>query len=376
MQKSKEPVRLRQRKLSSGLTSLYLDIYLNGERSYEYLRLYLVPEKTRADKEKNRSIMQLAEDIKAKRMVELRNGEFGFKSPRKEDTLFYPYYQAVCDAHANGESLQTMKIWRQCLLHLKAYDDNERLTFRNITPQWVQGFKDYLEKKALSQKSSNTKQYLSRNSAWLYFSKLRACLNRAYEEGVISNSPIRNIGNLKKEEVTRMYLTVEEMRKLSKTKCPNPTIRNAFLFSCLTGLRYSDIQKLTWGEVTKQGDFTRLIFKQKKTNGQEYLDISGQAANLMGERKGNEEKVFNIAQSNETNRVIQRWVKEAGINKKITFHCARHTFAVMMLDLGTDIYTVSKLLGHTQISTTQIYAKVLDKNKQAAMTNIPAIIEE
>lgn len=63
----------------------------------------------------------------------------------------------------------------------------------------------------------------------------------------------------------------------------------------------------------------------------------------------------------------------AGIHKDITFHCGRHTFAVMMLDLGTDIYTVSKLLGHRELSTTQIYAKVLDKNKQAAVAKIPDI---
>ena len=74
------------------------------------------------------------------------------------------------------------------------------------------------------------------------------------------------------------------------------------------------------------------------------------------------------------NSIIQKWVYKAGINKKITFHCGRHTFAVMMLDLGADLYTVSKLLGHKLIGTTQIYAKVLDKNKQAAVSRIPSIL--
>ncbi|MEF2792845.1 MAG: site-specific integrase, partial [Alistipes dispar] len=112
----------------------------------------------------------------------------------------------------------------------------------------------------------------------------------------------------------------------------------------------------------------------KKTSGQEYLDIPPQAAELMGERGKDAEHIFpDIHSPSCTNETIKRWVLRAGIHKDITFHCGRHTFAVMMLDLGTDIYTVSKLLGHRELSTTQIYAKVLDKNKQAAVAKIPDI---
>lgn len=364
--------------MPSGLTSLYLDIYLNGKRSYEYLKLYLVPEKSRADKENNRTTLQLAEDIRAKRMVELRNGEFGFKSMYKEDTLFYPYYRAMCEARLGAESRGNWGNWFSCLHHLKIYDGNERLTFKDITPEWVQGFKDYLEKdaKAWAHDYRRRLDYhpLARNSKVSYFNKLRACLNHAFEERIIPYNPVRGVEGFKAEEGTRMYLTIEEVQKLAQTECPYPAVRTAFLFSCLTGLRRSDIQKLTWGEVVKQGDFTRLIFKQKKTGGQEYLDISPQAAELMGERGKPDERVFeDFLTPDATNHALQVWVLRAGINKKITFHCARHTFAVMMLDLGTDIYTTSKLLGHKNLSTTQIYAKVLDKNKQAAVTRIPDI---
>ena len=172
-----------------------------------------------------------------------------------------------------------------------------------------------------------------------------------------------------------MYLTLEELQMLSKVECEVESVRKAFLFSCLTGLRRSDVIKLTWGEVHQQGEYTRIIFKQKKTGGQEYLDVNKQAAELMGKRKSDDEKVFdNIYTTSVTNEIIKVWIQRAGIKKNITFHCARHTFAVMMLDLGTDIYTVSKLLGHREIGTTQIYAKVLDKNKQAAVASIPDIL--
>ena len=92
---SKEPIKIREKKLANGNISLYLDIYRNGKREYEFLKLYLIPEKTRQDKEQNKRTMLLANSIKAKRMVDMQNGEFGFKSAYKEETLFYPYYTLI-----------------------------------------------------------------------------------------------------------------------------------------------------------------------------------------------------------------------------------------------------------------------------------------
>ena len=172
-----------------------------------------------------------------------------------------------------------------------------------------------------------------------------------------------------------MYLTIDEVKRLAQVDCEYPQIKAAFLFSCLTGLRRSDVLRITWGDVYEQGEFTRLIFKQKKTKGQEYLDITQEARVLMGERgKPNEHPFRDIHSPSCTNKAIQEWVLRAGIDKKITFHCARHTFATMMLDIGTDLYVVSKLLGHREIGTTQIYARVMDKNKQAAVASIPSIL--
>lgn len=124
----------------------------------------------------------------------------------------------------------------------------------------------------------------------------------------------------------------------------------------------------------KFGDFTRIIFKQKKTGGQEYLDITPQAEKYLGKRGNPEDRVFSgFTYGSFTSVELQRWCMAAGMYKELTFHCGRHTFAVLMLDLGADIYTVSKLLGHRELSTTQIYAKVLDKSKQNAVSLIPEI---
>lgn len=379
MAESKEPIRLRQRKTASGNISLYLDIYLNGKRTYEFLKMHLIPERTRADRERNRETLKLADAIRAKRVVELRNGQFGFQNRPSASIRFFDYYREMCEKRLGEESRGNWGNWFSCLHHLKKYEKRETITLGEITPEWVQGFKDYLENDAVAWGHDFRKRIkdkpLARNSKLSYFNKLRACLNQAYEEQIIPTNPLRGIEGFKPEEGTRMYLTLDEVRKLAKTECEYPQIKAAFLFSCLTGLRRSDVLRLTWGDIHKQGDFTRIIFRQKKTSGQEYLDISPQAAELMGERGLPDEHVFtDIHSPSCTNNTLKLWVARAGINKTITFHCARHTFATLMLDIGTDIYTVSKLLGHRDLSTTQIYAKVMDKNKQAAVASIPTIL--
>ena len=375
---SSEPIRLRTRLLKDGRSSIYLDLYHNGKREYEYLKLYLIPEKSRADKETNKKTMQLAEAIKAKRIVDYQNGKFGFHQP-EHNIRFFDYYSAMCEKRKGApESRGNWGNWYSCYKHLKIYEKNEDITFDDITPEWVQGFKDYLENdaKAWSPRYERELEYhkLSRNSKLSYFNKLRACIHQALADGVISDNPLRGVDNFKAEESKRMYLTIDEIKAITAADCPAPGVKRAFLFSCLTGLRRSDIMKMTWSEVHKQGEYTRIIFKQKKTSGQEYIDITPQAAELLGERRNQTDLVFNdFLTASATNHAIKVWMLRAGITKEITFHCARHTFAVMMLDIGTDIYTVSKLLGHRELSTTQIYAKVLDKTKQAAVMNIPDI---
>ena len=378
MRKNKEPVRLRQRRLANGNITLFLDTYRDGKHNYEFLKLYLIPERTKVDREANRSTLALANSIKAKRILEVQNGGYGFKPKGNDDVYFFDYYRAMCEKRLKTtESLGTWGNWYSCLMHLQIYEKNHKIRFKDITKEWIEGFKDYLETTHVwvgkyEKKASDRK--LSRNTKVSYFNKLRACLNQAYDDGITSRNLIRGIDGFKPEEGTRMYLTLDELKILAATECEYPEIKRAFLFSCLTGLRRSDVINLKWRDVSDMSGFTRIIFKQVKTKGQEYLDISPQAAELMGERGEDDDNVFGyIHTPGNTNDVLKRWVLRAGIKKDISFHCGRHTFAVLMLDLGTDIYVVSKLLGHKLLQTTQIYAKVLDKNKQAAVNKIPDI---
>lgn len=380
MSKSKEPVRLRKRKMASGNISLYLDIYVDGKRTYEYLRLYLVPEASRADRETNRQTLQLAEAVRAKRLVEVQNGCYGFDAAYKLDTNFLDYYRSLCEQRLNKKgSLGNWGNWWSALKHLELYC-SPSTTFRDITPQWIKGFKRYLDTATRvrdSRKKVDTvfnKRPLSQNSKLSYFNKLRACINQAVEDRILPHNPLRGIEGFKSEEKERVYLTLDEVRAMANTETNYPGLKRAFLFSCLTGIRKSDIQKMTWGEVTQQGEYTRIIFKQQKTGGQEYYDISPEAVPYMGERRGNEELVFyDFKYSAYTLFELKTWAVRAGVNKNLTFHSGRHTFAVLMIDLGADIYTVQKLLGHKFLATTQVYAKILDKRKQSAVSMIPKI---
>ena len=360
----KEPVRLRQKKLSGGNTSLYLDIYHNGRREYEFLKLYLIPERTKADKEQNRQTMQIANSIKAKRIIDIQSGSFDLRSPVSNQVLFFDFFEQAIMQYS--EQSRPGRV--ACLRCLQRYENNKQLKLSQITSTWVRGFREWLDRDAITFFGKP----LSQNSKVGYFTQLKIVLNSAYKQQLIAVNPLRDIPGSRKAESTRMYLTFEELQRLTNVECEYPDVKRAFLFSCLTGLRCIDVKALTWGDVQQQGDFTRIIFRQQKTKAQEYLDISSQAATFMGERGQPSELIFKLNTARSTmNCAIERWVRSAGINKKITFHSARHTFAVMMLDLGVDLYTVSKLLGHCNIATTQIYAKVLDKNKQMAVQKIP-----
>ncbi len=370
----KEPVKLREKVLANGNISLYLDIYRNGKREYEFLKLYLIKERTAQDRKQNEQTLLTAQAIRSKRQIEIQNGEYGFTKQFKQDIPFLQYYRKMCEErHQNPDSNGNWGNWHSCLKYLEVYCD-EKTTFKDIDADWIEGFKEYLntvEKntyKRTKNKNSELFQGLSQNSKVSYFNKLRACINQAFEERIIPVNPLRGVQGFKQEETERMYLTMDEVEKLAETPCNFPYLKNAFLFSCLTGLRKSDIEKLTWGDVFKEGDRTRIIFRQKKTKGQEYLTINAKAEEYLGTRGNNNEKVFSgFKYGSWVLLELKRWVLSAGITKNITFHCARHTFAVSLLSKNVDIYTVSKLLGHRELATTQIYAKVMDQKKEEAV---------
>jgi len=367
MKSKKHSVKLRERKLANGNKSLFLDINASSGRKTEFLKLYLVKVSSPKDRENNRQTMDLAESVRAKRQLELKNQEFGFSNNFKLDTNFIDYFKEL--TNERYESSGNYGNWESTLKHLIRFKGNN-ITFKDVTIDYAEGFKKFLGTKDLTKSSKP----LSQNSQHSYYNKLKATLNQAFEEGIIPMSPALRVRAIKPEETKREYLTLDELQKLVKEECRFPVLKNAFLFCCLTGIRWSDVNKLTWSDVREEGDGYRIIFRQKKTKSQEYLDIGVQAREIMGEKGELTERVFvGLKYSAWRNMALQKWVMKAGIDKDITFHCSRHTFAVLQMNLGTDIFTVSKLLGHANLKTTQIYAKIMDKKKQEAMNIIPNI---
>ena len=339
--------------MPSGNISLYLDIYVSGVRSYEYLHLYLSPDKK--DKEKNRETMMLAEAICAKRLVEVRNGQYGFSSPVAVSLREY------VDTIIGTKKGSTRRRY-EALENILQGCTRPSMMLADITPAWFTQFLAHIGK-----------QGLAPNTMAVYVATLRYIINQAHREGLLQTNPIANIKGIGYEETNRTYLTIDEVRKLAKTPCPNDVTKRAFLFGCLTGLRNCDIRSLTWADVHHQDGYTRIIFRQAKTHGQEYLDISAQASSLMGSSGRDNDAVFPLMSWHAVRQQLLAWVKRAKISKHVTFHTSRHTFAVMMLGV-TDIYTVSKLLGHRELSTTQVYAHVLDKAKREAVDNMPDLL--
>lgn len=362
----KTSITLRRRLLPSGKTRLYLDITSQGRRQNESLGLFLIPERTREDKQKNRETLRLAEEICAQRLIDARNRAAGFSPNTAENVLFLPF----AEAFAKSRKGSTQKLYIALIEHIRRFDKRaDSLTFSTIDDMWVEKFSRYLNNPFASQRNI----VLKKSTRSIYLSLLTAIFHNAVSNHIILTAPtIRKPSN--KTEKERMFLTIDEVRQLVDTPCKYPCLRDAFLFSCLTGLRRIDIRNLSWDDIEQVGEHTRIVFVQQKTQQREYLDITKQAADLLWKQPKTSEKVFPEIGNNMTATArLRRWVASAGITKDITFHCARHTFAVMMLDLGVDIYTVSKLLGHTDVKTTQVYAKVLDKAKQAAVDKIPDI---
>jgi len=382
MRKTKEPIRLRRRVIKNGNTSLYLDIYVNGRRSYEYLKLYLVPERNAQDKQKNRETLQLAEAIKSKRIVDLQNGRFGFEDSQRLNISVIDYFQTVVDRMKLTGS-PSYGNFLSALSHFKIFCKQRKPTFADINEKFAQDWIEYLSTARRlnthkeQQKTDNKDMpLLSKNARAMYWMKFKSVLSRAVKDKIIDKNPCNFIEGVSGEQTERVFLTVDELRQMIDVECRNPIAKRAFLFSCLTGLRKSDIERLTWGDLSRVEGFWRITFRQKKTGGLMYLDISDEAREIIGERGSNRDAdlIFKgFYYSDKTNYALREWANDAGIHKHLTFHSARHTFALLLLNESEDIYTVSKLLGHASVKTTQIYAHILDQKKREAVMKIPKI---
>ena len=377
VRKPKEPIKLRFKELANGNKSLYLDIYRNGKRQYEFLKFYLIPETDEAAKTRNENTLQAANAIKAQRIIELTNDEAGIaKTSSRSKMLLVDWMRYYSDHKLKtGQSKSFSNQINKAIKQLVKYK-GDKVLVKDVDKDFCLGFIDFLN----SLRRADGKPLAKVTTAG-YFRCLNCALNVAVKEDVIPFNPCSKIerdSKIKVPESTREFLTIDEIKKLIATDCVNAAVKNAYLFSCFCGLRHSDIQALTWGDILKDGNRYRAKIVMKKTQKTLYLPISDEALKWMPERgdKTDTDKVFDLPYYTYLSVVVKTWAKEAGITKTMTFHTARHTFATMMLTLGADLYTTSKLLGHTNMKTTQIYAKIVDKKKDEAVNLVNDIFNK
>lgn len=364
--KAKEPIRLRMKDLSNGNKSLYLDIYRAGKRSYEYLKMYLIPETDYNAKMQNQATLTAANAIKSKRIIEIINSEAGIKQETDTSKVYlldwmetYMENQAKRGKKDRNQIKKTIDI-------LKAYGA-ETVTMDMIDKPFCQGYINYLTTEYRPKGKT-----VSNFTIHTYYQVVNGALNAAVRADILSENPFNKISSsekIHKPESKREYMTIDEVRSLIKTPTSNEAVKGAYLFSCFCGLRISDIKGLTWENVYCDSGQYHLEVMMQKTKSPLYLPLSSEALKWLPERgnKSGKEKVFKLPSSAGINKLLKTWAQKAGVSKHITFCTARHTFATMMLTLGADLYTTSQLLGHTDMRTTQIYAKIVNRKKDEAV---------
>ncbi len=368
-------VTLRKKEIKNDKSSLFLDYFppiishKNGtETRREFLKLktYNNP-RSLAEKEHNKTTIEFAELIRAKRMVQIKNREFGFKENIEININFIDFYEKIVSEYYSNGSRNNYMTWRASSNYVKKFF-GETLSSRNISIEVIKKYRNYL----LTTKSIKSPTVtLSQNTASSYYKHFVYVLKRAYKEHVISEDLAQHAEYIKEEETFREYLTEEELKILWDTDITLPQVKRAALFSALTGLRYIDVENLTWEMIFNdkhQGCYIKL--KEQKTGNIQNHPIPRQAHEILKLEETSAGKVFLGLRYYKVAKVLKKWITNAKINKKISFHNFRHSYATLQLANGTDIYVVSKLLGHKNIATTQIYTKVMDKNKIEAATRI------
>ncbi|MDC2734420.1 site-specific integrase [Bacteroides ovatus] len=369
--KVKEPIRLRMKPLSDGSKSLYLDIYRDGKRTYEYLKMYIIPETDNNARKRNQVTMDAANAIKSKRIIELTNGEAGIENREKVFLLDW------MNTYKENQAKRGKKDGNQISVTIRILKDyaGERMTMDRIDKAFCQDYLDYLmtEYRPKGKRVSNFTLHT-------YYRILNGALNAAVRAEIIKVNPFTKINNSDKirlPESKRSYMTIEEVRALIATPMNNEAVKSAYLFSCFCGLRVSDIVRLKWKDVFVDRGQYRLAVSMQKTKEPIYLPLSPEALKWMPERgeKTADDHVFDLPSPSMMNLLIKSWAKAAGIDKRFTFHTARHTFATMMLTLGADLYTTSKLLGHADVKMTQVYAKIINQKKDDAVNLVNGLFD-
>jgi integrase len=354
-------VTLRAKEINKKGFSLFLDIYNEGRRHKEYLKLYVSKDYTRPENKnvlrKDKESWDLASAIQAKRLLQMKETLAGF-IPKANKQDFLQYYRDQAEKKNHGSYSDALK-------YLLEFNSLDKLSFKTLDENYLKDFIAFLKE-----------QPLSHSTMRMYLSRISIILNLAVKDKIIHANPFDylkrgrdgDIPSARPQKIT--YLTIEELRKLNEIAY-REDVKQFFFFSCFSGLRVSDLLKMKWSDIDKK----ILTYSQKKQRNSitHYLPLSAQALRILDDIK-----VFQTAKLGEMNefvfaRHLKKWEAEAKLNKRLHIHVGRHTYATLALSNNVSLYTVSKMLGHSNISVTQVYAEVIDKVKQEAAEMLPSL---
>jgi len=368
-------VTLREQKNKSGKNSLYLDIYppifdekTKRETRRKFLDLYVFDKPVgKMEKAHNKFTLIKAKQLESEWSMELLGHTLDMPFISTKEVDFLVYFNGLVKKRYTSKG--NYDNWRSTYHYLRDYTNGQCL-MSQIDEAFCQGFKDYLEH-TYTNKSRAYK--LSANSKYSYFNKFRAAIKQALEDRYLHQNPLLRVKAFPQAETYREFLTLDEVKRLKQVKCDNPVLEKAAFWSIRTGMRWGDCLKLRWIDIqcSENGGFF-IRFNQNKTKSFETLPVTKEAVSELGEPADDHtEYVFRgLTYSSHNNFLLAKWAMKAGIAKHITFHCFRHTNATLLISAGEDIYTVSKMLGHKEIRTTEIYAKVLNTKKVEAAARI------
>jgi integrase/recombinase XerD len=347
------PVYLRKRQ-GKNKTRYYLDIYHGGQRYYEFLDLFLIPSKNPFDTEHNRQSKELAEQIRAKKQLELEGYNYDIEPKHKQQIYFMEYFDRWLAEYPNKD----VRLAKACKVYfLKFRDDagiSYKLTTKQVTKELVKRFRAFLDK------------HLNGETPHNYFSKFIKLCNDATEDKIFKVNPCKGIKNNRPDGLKKDILSIDEIQALKLAKCPNAEVKRAFLFSLNTGLRWVDVKDLKWKNI--DNDIVKLF--QSKTGKEAIVYLNDYAMSLIPDRGKRDELVFNLPSHTGALKSLRGWVGNAKIDKHITWHSARHSFAVNLLIYKVDVKTMSSLLGHAGLKHTEKYTRVVDELKRQAVKSI------
>ena len=347
---------LQKRALADGKKSLYLDFRLDGKRYYEFLKIYITPGKPDTNKEN----MKIAENIRAKKELELNSQDNGYIPKHRKNVDFIDYYQKFLDTYPNKDKrlvIASMKYFNAFLVEKEI----KRMPIKNLSVELCKEFKNHLEEHLHGETIAN------------YWQKFKAVINKAYKEKLIPDNLVEGITIKRNQGIKKGILTLDEIKTLSKTECGNDQVKRAFFFSLNTGLRFVDVNELTWSNIDNgMLNFTQSKVEHSSGNANVSMYLNNNALKIIGDRGKTDEKIFKLKTFESTIGVIKTWVKNAGIEKNITYHSARHSFAVNILtESKADIKTVAGLLGHSGLAHVDKYLRFVDERKREAVNGLP-----